>query len=240
MPTSDKDYYSHRGREIENFKSSEFGNATQSVNYDYSHILNQTSPKPNAEEHKSFKSIKSYSNLHEPQDVLERFLGREHNKSKVKKHPTKVFTRLHNQAVVKQKIQKSNDQKWSKEITKKTGKPQTMGHSKSGYLKEQTLYTMDADKPTKICAKKKKKADLDYNANIGHRLYVKSRGLSSKRDRSIHKNRRQKSVRESQQLANPPPQCMSSHSKWILDKKKYLGAGSKPTSSSKANSVCQR
>lgn len=64
------------------------------------------------------------------------------------------------------------------------------------------------------------KKELHYDANIGHRLYVKSRGKSSKREQSIRKINRRKSLREKKETKLLSHTItMSENSKWILDKK---------------------
>jgi outer membrane protein assembly factor BamA len=92
-----------------------------------------------------------------------------------------------------------------------------MTHSKSTHLKKYNAGSID-------CGTKKVKKhtrtntkDLQYNASAGHRLYVKSRGQSSKREQSI---RRRTTAMESEVAAKDlcKPTLISSNSKYLADK----------------------
>lgn len=96
-----------------------------------------------------------------------------------------------------------------------------MKHSKSSYLKDDCVYTINSSckKPKKFRRRNTRK-ELAYDANIGHRLYVKSRGASCKREQSIKRIKHRRSMREmkkNKELANTI--TMSENSKWILEKK---------------------
>jgi hypothetical protein len=125
----------------------------------------------------------------------------------------KVFTRLHQHAVVKQRQVKQMRLKQSNLKSNKS-----MKHSKSTYLKEYTVDSIDCHVKKTTKQKRVDTKDLQYNANAGHRLYAKSRGLSSKREQSLRKIRRRKSMKNeaiAKDLCKTP--LISSNSKYIAD-----------------------
>jgi hypothetical protein len=164
-------------------------NATHSVNADYSHLLNQSNNKSKGGKNNDlYFETYTIKDIQESKSIVDKFLMKDQMKTKMKKSGSrKVFTRLHQHAVVKQR--KTNELR-AKQNNLKSQKAMT--HSKSTYLQQQK-YTVDSiDCGTKKVKKVKKHTrtntkDLQYNASAGHRLYVKSRGQSSKREQSIRR-----------------------------------------------------
>lgn len=210
---------------MEEAKSIEDINATQSVNADYSQLLSQKQYPQNQAEQYSFKTSPRYSckDLYESRSIVDTFLMKDKPKKKVQGHKVKVFARLHNQAIVMQKKKLDLQAKNKKRLSKNTNKIYTLGHSKSGYLKDQSLHTDNYScKKAKKHAHTKTKKELEYDANFGQRLYLKNRGLSNKRDQSLRKIRRRKSMKEIKNTADMCKQSLvSPNSQWILDEKKY-------------------
>lgn len=131
-----------------------------------------------------------------------------------------VFNRLHNQAIVRQKKQKET---FKQTYRHKQGKSY-LSKSKSGYIQPQGAQTHRTVKRVKKLKEpghiRTKTTSLAYDANAGHRLYVKNRGLSSRRERSINKIRAQ----QTSQLAKTDRKLskttlLSSRSKWVLNEK---------------------
>ena len=133
--------------------------------------------------------VYSYAELQESKSIVEKFLNKPQAKSKAKSKNT-AFNRLYAQAVVKQKVKREREAN-----LQKSGKK--LKHSKSSYLTN-NVQTVGA-KTSRVRKVKKhdfsSKKDLEYTADIGHRLYLKGRGVSNKRAQSIRKERRRKSMR---------------------------------------------
>ncbi len=192
------------------------------VKVEMSNLMTQSQINPRfSGNYSDLKSAKfSSKEVEESKSIVENFLGKKNPGPKKHKvaGKTQVFNRLHNQAVVKQKRRKEIDEKRAKSLHRKK-----LQHSKSTYLNENKLYTVDGTpkKARKLCRNQTRR-DLDYNASAGHSLYLKSRGKSSKRDRSIHKSMRRKSLkqkREQDKLGKTT--LMSERSRRILDKKEF-------------------
>ena len=160
---------------------------------DYSNLIAEPSEPPRNRANIDLRTARySYRDLEDSKSVVDKFLNKEQLKSKISQKDNKVFSRLHNQAMVKQKKKREMEAKRNKSKSSKK-----MQHSKSTYLKENKLYTVDFDtKKKRKPMRERKSKDLEYDATIGHRLYVKSRGFSSKREQSIRKIKRRKSLRE--------------------------------------------
>lgn len=213
-----------RDQRLEEFKPMEEMNATQSVNADYSHLLSQANNKPSLNSYHTFRNSPTYSmqELNEHKQIVDRFLMKNPVKKKHAPSVVKVFTRLHNQALVKQRKNKQVQQQNNKKFGDRKNTVHTLGHSKSTYLKDSGLNTTQAKKEPSKHTRTKTAKELTYDANAGHRLYIKSRGQSSKRERSLKQLQRRKSMRE-QKLKDDlgKTSLMSPNSQWILDEKRY-------------------
>lgn len=124
---------------------------------------------------------------------------------------SEVFSRLHTHAV---KRQQAKVEKSVRKSTKYDDKKSVLKSSKS---------SKNLSKPWKTTfARTKSTKEIRYDANAGHRLYAKSRGQSTKREKSLRTMRRHKSVAEkkfSESLNQTS--LMSSKSKWILNEREY-------------------
>lgn len=188
-------------------------NVTHSVNADYSHLLNQSNNKSQGGKNNGlYFETYTIKDIQESKSIVDKFLMKDQMKTNMKKPGSrKVFTRLHQHAVVKQR--KTNELR-AKQNNLKSQK--AMMHSKSTYLKKYTVDSIDcgakkAKKHTRTSTK-----DLQYNASAGHRLYVKSRGQSSKREQSIRRRTTMESEVTAKDLCRPT--LMSSNSKYLADK----------------------
>lgn len=82
----------------------------------------------------------SAQEIEESKSIVEKFLSKKKDTKKKKANPKpQVFSRLHNQAIVKQKKKAEIELKHSKSLKKKNLK-----HSKSTYINEDKLYTLDS------------------------------------------------------------------------------------------------
>ncbi|CAI2385688.1 unnamed protein product [Moneuplotes crassus] len=159
----------------------------------------------------------SAQEIEESKSIVEKFLSKKKDTKKKKANPKpQVFSRLHNQAVVKQKKKAEIELKHSKSLKKKNLK-----HSKSTYINEDKLYTLDSTpKKSKKYGRNNTKGDLAYDACAGHSLYLKSRGKSRKKEHSIKRIKRRRSMKQKKvqdELTKVP--LMSNKSKWILKSK---------------------
>jgi hypothetical protein len=211
VPVSDREYMSQRERGLKEFKTIDGTNETQSVNTDYSHLLSQTHSQAKFAKAKRSNNTQSWADFLAPKDTIDRFLGRSSYQPKPNKNTNQVFYRLHNQAIVKQKRQKE----LNKKVNNKQPQTQfhTLSHSKSTVFKEISLHSVDTPKAT-MRHKRTKTKNLVYDATAGHRLYLKSRVRSSRRERSVKKLKHQPEKQEKISL-------MSARSKYLADKKKY-------------------
>lgn len=199
-------------------------NATQSINADYSHLLSQANSKPSLKSYQTFRNSPTYSmhELNEHKQIVDRFLMKNSGKKKPAPGVVKVFNRLHNQALVKQRKNKQGQQQNNKKFGERKNTVHTLRHSKSTYLKDLGSSTAQPKKDSVKHTRTKTSKELVYDANAGHRLYIKSRGLSSKRERSLKQLQRRKSMKE-QKLKDElcKTSLMSPNSQWILDEKRY-------------------
>lgn len=119
-----------------------------------------------------------------------------------------VFSRLHNKYPAhKQELRKKS----SKRIQKKDEYPTK-------------TYTLNDEKNVKRKTEKLKSSksskQLMFDANIGHRLYVKSRGQSIKREKSLRSRRQSQRENEQKEQVNKKS-LISEGSKWILQEKSF-------------------
>lgn len=87
----------------------------------------------------------------------------------------------------------------------------TLSHSKSTVFKETSLHAVDTSK-TSLKHKRTKTKNLAYDATAGHRLYLKSRVRSSRKERSVKKPQPEHQEKVS---------LVSARSKYLVDRKKY-------------------
>lgn len=194
-------------------------NATYSANDDYSHLLLHSSKNTDRKKAQpENKMLHAYSSktLSSQTAYVQNFLMM--NQPPSHKHTgkgNKVFARLHNHALVKQKKKTEITTKSQKKLH--SGKEQ-LAKSKSGYIKPDCGGSKVHTNRTSTI----KPPACEYDANVGQRLYVKSRGLSSKRERSLKRIRRRKSMQEAKEQEKlSKTSLMSPQSKWILDEKMY-------------------
>lgn len=110
---------------------------------DLSNLIPQAKPSQRFEANlQDLQSARfSTQEIEESKSIVEKFLSKKKETKKKKKADGKpqVFSRLHNQAVVKQKKKAEIELKRSKSRKKKNLK-----HSKSTYINENKLYTLDS------------------------------------------------------------------------------------------------
>ena len=200
-------------------------NITYSDHQEYSNLMPTSSKNSERIEWKRSTLLQTYSwkQLNDPREIVENFLMRQKPMKANKPRNSMVFSRLHNQALVMQKkkadIREKSKKKWSI-----TNSKHHIMYSKSGNLKSPKFWNQNSNW-AKMQTKTQRKSDtnnIEYDANAGHRLYLKSRWLSSKRERSLNKIRKEKqwkSKREKEKMAKTS--LISPQSQWIVDERKY-------------------
>lgn len=201
-------------------------NATYSDHPDYSNLMPSSSKHSEKLNRNKAAFLQTFSckDLDDPKEIVENFLMRQNPMKANKPRNSMVFTRLHNQALVMQKKKAEVREKSKKKKGLSMKSSTKLNHSRSGVLKS-GLGWAQSSHWAKVSIQSHRKSDsnnIEYDANAGHRLYLKSRWLSNKRERSLKKVRKEKiyqANKEKEQMIKTS--LTSPQSQWILDEKKY-------------------
>lgn len=154
-------------------------NATYTDQPEYSNLMPNSSKHSEKSNRNKAEFLQTFSckDLDDPKEIVENFLMRQKPMKANKPRNSMVFTRLHNQALVmqKKKAEEKDKSQHKKNFSMKS--ENKLAHSKSGVIKPgvdrtQISYRSNAAIHTH---RKSDSHNVEYDANAGHRLYLKGR-----------------------------------------------------------------